>query len=105
MVKMYNDLLTSTTEPIHSFLGLEDMQPALKQRLFEDFLPQRIKLKIPAKVIVSKHESNETYKALDKKALKETHMISSSVFSLHGEINIYGENRVAIAMFNDKEMS
>ena len=102
---MYNDLLTSTTEPIHSFLGLQDMQPALNKRLFEVFLPQRIKRKIHAKVIVSDHESNQKYKKLDKKALKETHVIKVPIFSLYGEINIYGENRVMISMFNDKEMS
>ncbi|MCX6822595.1 MAG: hypothetical protein NTX91_01170 [candidate division SR1 bacterium] len=105
IVKMYNDLLTSNKEPIHSFLGLEDMQPALSKRLFGSFVPQRIKLKIPAKVIVSNHEANKNYKSMDKKALKETHMIKSDIFSLNGEINIYGENRVMIAMFNDKEMS
>lgn len=81
------------------------MQPALSKRLFGSFVPQRIKLKIPAKVIVSNHEANKNYKSMDKKALKETHMIKSDIFSLNGEINIYGENRVMIAMFNDKEMS
>lgn len=105
MVKMYNDLLSSTSEPIHSFLGLEDMQPELKKRLLEWFLPQRVKLKIPAKVIVSDNESNKTYKKMDKKSLKETRIITSNIFSLYGEINIYGENRIMIAMFNDKEMS
>jgi len=105
MVKMYNDLLNSTTEPIHSFLGLQDMQPLLKKRLFNEFVPQRIKLKIPAKVIVSDHQANTDYKKLDKKACKETRVIKSSLFALYGEINIYAENRVAIAMFNDKEMS
>ncbi len=105
IVKMYDDMLSSTHEPIHSFLGLEDMQPTLKKRLFEWFLPQRIKLKIPAKVIVSNQEANVDYKKLDKKAFKETHIIKTPLFSLRGEINIYWENRVSIAMFNDKEMS
>jgi hypothetical protein len=102
---MYNDLLGSTTEPIHSFLGLQEMQPELNRRLVEEFLPQRIKLKILAKVIVSNHESNQQYKKMDKKTCRETRVISSDIFSLYGEINIYGENRVMIAMFNDKEMS
>lgn len=102
---MYSDLLTSTKEPICSFLGLEEMQPTISKRLFGDFLPQRIKLKIPAKVIVSNQQANKNYKLMDKKSLKETHIIKSETFFLNGEINIYGENRVMIAMFNDKEMS
>jgi len=105
IVTMYSDLLTSTTEPIRSFLWLEDMQPALSKRLFGSFLPQRIKLKIPAKVIVSNNQANKNYKAMDKKSLKETRIIKQDLFSLSGEINIYGENKVMIAMFNDKEMS
>jgi len=105
IVKMYNDLLTSNTEPIHSFLWLSDMHPTLKKRLFEGFVPQRIKLKIPAKVIVSDQVANHEYKKMDKKSVKETHVIKWDLFSLYGEINIYGENRVMIAMFNDQEMS
>jgi len=105
IVKMYNDLLTSNTEPIHSFLGMSDMHPVVKKRLFDGFVPQRIKLKIPAKVIVSDHAANQEYKKMDKQALKETRVIKWDLFSLYGEINIYGENRVMIAMFNDQEMS
>jgi hypothetical protein len=105
IVKMYNDMLGSLNEPIHSFLWLQDMQPTLKKRLFEWFVAQRVKLKIPAKVIVSNNEENKNYKALDKKILKETHVVTSDIFSLCGEINIYWEDKVMIAMFNDKEMS
>ncbi|MEI7563284.1 MAG: hypothetical protein WCJ39_06625 [bacterium] len=102
---MYNDTLASTTEPILAFLGLQDMPQTLKKRLFEGYVKQRVKLKIPAKVIVSDNEINKGYKKIDKENIKETRVVKSDLFSLYGEIDIYAENRIAIFMFNDKEMS
>jgi sugar-specific transcriptional regulator TrmB len=103
--KMYNDLLTSTTEPICAFLGLESISTKLHEYLNKEFLPQRIKLGIKAKVISHTGEKNKAYKSMDKQTLKETRMIKDNAFILHHEINIYGEDRVAIAMFNHEEMS
>lgn len=105
IVKMYNDTLTSTTEPILAFLGLQDMPLTLKKRLFEWYVKQRVSLKIPAKVIVSNTEINQDYKKMDKKNIKETRVIKADFFSLYGEIDIYAENKIAIFMFNDNEMS
>jgi len=105
MKKMYSDLLTSTTEPIYAFLGLESISPKLHEYLDKEFLPQRIKLGIKARVISHAWAKNKIYKSLDKHALKETRMIKNDDFILHHEINIYWENRVAIAMFNHEEMS
>jgi hypothetical protein len=102
---MYNDLLTSTTEPIYAFLGLESISPKLHDYLNKEFLPQRIKLGIKAKVISHAGEKNKVYKSMDKISLKETRIVKDAAFILHHEINIYGENRVAIAMFNHEEMS
>lgn len=103
--KMYNDLLTSTKESICSFLWLESISPKLHEYLEKQFLPQRIKLGIKAKVISHAGEKNKIYKSMDKKTLRETRMVKDSVFVLHHEIDIYGENKVAIVMFNHEEMS
>ncbi|EKD25092.1 MAG: hypothetical protein ACD_80C00118G0001 [uncultured bacterium (gcode 4)] len=105
MKKMYSDLLTSTTEPIYAFLGLEITNKKLLEYLYNDFLPQRIKLGIKAKVIVHASTKNKEYKTIDKKSLKETRIITVADFNIHNEINIYGWNKVAIAMFGDAEMS
>ena len=102
---MYGDLLTSTTEPICAFLGLETISDKLHAYLEGEFVPQRVKLGIKAKVISHIGEKNKTYKSMDKKVLRETRIIKNELFVLHHEINIYGENRVAIAMFNNEEMS
>ncbi len=105
IVKMYNDTLTSTTEPILAFLGLQDMPESLKKRLFEGYVKQRVKMNIPAKVLVSDTAINKEYKKMDKLGNKETRIVKSDLFNLYGEIDIYAENKVAIFMFNDKEMS
>lgn len=86
---MYNDLLTSTTEPIYAFLGLESVSKKLHEYLDKEFLPQRIKLGIKAKVISYAGEKNTVYKRMDKHALKETRLIKDDEFILHHEINIY----------------
>lgn len=103
--KMYGDLLTSTTEPICAFLWLESISSQLHEYLEKEFLPQRIKLGIKAKVISHVWEKNKTYKSMDKKMLRETRMIKDAAFMIHHEINIYGDTKVAIAMFNNDEMS
>ncbi len=103
--KMYGDLLTSTTEPISAFLGLESISLKLHEHLEKEFLPQRVKLGIKARVISHAGEKNKIYKSMDKKTLRETRMVKDVDFILHHEINIYGDNRVAIAMFNNEEMS
>jgi len=103
--KMYSDTLTSKDEPIHAFLGLEITNKQLLEYLYKNYLPQRVKLGIKAKVIVHTSLKNKEYKTIDKKALKETKILKDLSFSLYNEINIYGGNRVAIAMFSDQEMS
>ena len=103
--KMYGDLLTSTTEPICAFLWLETISTKLHEYLEKEFLPQRIKLWIKAKVISHGGEKNKIYKTMDKKTLRETRIIKDNLFILYHEINIYWDNRVAIAMFNNDEMS
>lgn len=105
MKRMYDDLLTSDNEEISSFLWIQDMDPILEKDLFNGFVPKRVKLGIHAKVIVSKQDQNIQYKRMDKKLLKETRMIEKDTFSLNGEINIYWDNKVGIAMFNNKEIS
>lgn len=105
MKNMYNDLLSSTDETIHSFLGLEKVEPKFLQYLYKEFLPQRIKLWIKAKVISYSSDKNKEYKSIDKKTLKETRFIKDPDFLLHYEINIYSNNKVAISIFGEEEIS
>jgi len=42
---------------------------------------------------------------IDKKALKESKIIQDPAFEIESEINLYGPNKVAIALFSGDEMS
>lgn len=102
--KMYEDLLNSQTD-ILSFLGIEQTNKELLTYLYKDFLVRRIKNGIHAKVILPDSGENKRYAGIDKKAKKESKVISDPDFSIEGEINLYGPNKVSIALFHDNEMS
>lgn len=101
---MYEDLLTSKIE-ISSFLGIEQTNKELLHYLYRDFLVRRIKNDIYAKVILSDTGENKKYAGIDKKAKKESIVITKNSFSIEGEINLYGPNKVSIALMSDTEMS
>lgn len=102
--KMYEDLLTSQTE-ICSFLGIEQSSKELLHYLNRDFLVRRIKSDIHARVILSNTAANQKYAGIDQKAKKESIVIDHVWFELDGEINLYGPNKVSIALMTDNEMS
>ncbi|MBP6910532.1 BlaI/MecI/CopY family transcriptional regulator [Patescibacteria group bacterium] len=102
--KMYEDLLSSQTE-ILSFLGIEQSNKDLLYYLNREFLVKRIKNDIHAKVILSDTPANQRYAGIDEKAKKQSILIKKSGFMIEGEINIYGPNKISIALMNDNEMS
>jgi HTH-type transcriptional regulator, sugar sensing transcriptional regulator len=101
---IYDDHLTSK-ETLLSFLGVGEIEPKFKEYLYKVFLPKRVKAKIYAKVIVSGGKDSKIYANKDNKNLKETIMISDSLFKLDNEIVIYGTNKVSISMFSKNEMT
>ncbi len=102
--EMYEDLLTSN-ETICAFLGTQAIAEELKEYLFEDFLPRRVAAGIRANVILSGHDDNKKYAASDKKNLKQSKIIDHDAFEMESEINLYGPNKIAIALFSGDEMS
>ncbi len=101
---MYEDLLTST-DTIYAFLGAQAMTPNLQKYLFEDFLPRRVASKVYAQVLLNPSDDNKKYASRDKNMLKESRIIDNNVFHIEWEINIYGPNKIAIALFSGDEMS
>jgi len=100
---MYTDLLTSEIE-ISSFLWTHASDKHLLDRLYNEFLPQRISKKISAKVILPYTQEDKDYVAQDKKALKISKMVKAEGFDIPNEINLYGPDKISIALFNEKEM-
>ncbi len=103
---MYNDLLTYTEEPIRSFLGRNDMDEKLIEYFDTKFIPYRVSKWISAKVILSEHEWDKWYSEINKDNLIETIHIPENQFDIFNEINIYGWNRISMAIYSkNKSMS
>lgn len=101
---MYDDLLWSKTD-INSFLGTDCTQKELLDYLYNDFLPRRIEHHIHANVLLPASRENQKYVGIDKKGYKKSKIIKHPLFNIDGEINIYWPNKVAIALFDKKELS
>jgi sugar-specific transcriptional regulator TrmB len=101
---LYEDLLTSQST-IYAFLGTQKLSQAMETYLYEEFLPRRVATKISAKVLLWPDPANKKYVGNDKKTLKQCKIVKDVAFDLHVEINLYGPNKVSIALFSDDEMS
>jgi HTH-type transcriptional regulator, sugar sensing transcriptional regulator len=105
--RMYDDLLTSINEPIYAFMGRENTSPKLRAYFDHEFIPQRVKNKIWAKVILSESQESLEYKKMhhNKKKLTDTIMIKYDNLQEWIEINIYGDFKVMIAMRSEEDIS
>lgn len=99
--KVFEMTLQSKT-PLYAILSDQTYNKKLKYRLEHDYLPQRIKKKIPAYCIANFCDENNSYKEKDTKYLRETKIINNSDFSIYWEICIFDENKV-IHIYADKE--
>lgn len=108
---MYNDLLSSQ-EPIHAFLGSVSLNDTMRNFLNDDFLPRRIQQKLAAKVILSSasHMAND-YQVHPEQVSGNTQSFTQIIvvpdqeYRLSNEINLYGGNKVALALFNEGELA
>lgn len=101
---MYEDMLSSQTD-IHAFVWLDTMDKKLEEHLFATHVMRRAELGILAKVIVSWTAKNKSYKLQDKKQHRQTLVIEDPVFQLASEVDIYGPNKIAIALYSGDELS
>ncbi|MDR0650650.1 MAG: hypothetical protein LBG59_04545 [Candidatus Peribacteria bacterium] len=106
---LYEDTLNYPDSTLKAFLGYEIVDKRLGRRLNYEYLPQRIKKKILAKVLVSgQPETNLNYIATNRKdtSSKYTELtyISDALFQLSNEINLYGDDKIALMMFGENEM-
>lgn len=105
-VKQVYEELLKTHEPLFAFLSDDDIAPELKKYLNETFVAKRKKHKIHASVIVRNTKANKQYLSkTNKDKLTETRLIDSEMLGLEGEIILFGENKIAWALYSPKEMS
>lgn len=102
--QLYLDTLSSTIDG-ESFLWDQTMNNSIEERLYEKYLPERVKKWLKFRVIVANKEQSKYYYNVTKKDLIEKKYIPWLSFGIQGEIQLYWPNKVAISMDHDDELS
>ncbi len=103
--KVFEEVLAAgktMTEPYLSFVGTNEMDQRVEDYISKEFIPQRAKIKIKTKAIMSQNTSK--YIEYHKKTYT-TVLVDKPLFDLGNEIVVYGDNKVAILMYDTAEMS
>jgi hypothetical protein len=88
--------------PYLTFVGTNKMDPRIEEYIYHEFIPLRAKIKTKTKAIMSRDTSK--YMEYHKK-LHNTVIVDKPLFDLGNEIVVYGQNKVAILMYDTAEMS
>ncbi len=103
--KIFEEVLSAWKKmdiPYLSFVGTNKMDPRVEAYIYNEFIPQRTKVKIKTKAIMSQDKSK--YMDYHKKS-HNTLIVDTPLFDLWNEIVVYGNNKVAILMYDTAEMS
>lgn len=106
---VYEDTLNYPWTTLKAFLWYTTLDKWLKRYLDYVYLPARIKRKISANVLMPIDTKEvQDYAPMNKKdfASKYTELrfVSDPIFQLSNEINLYGEDKIALMMFGEQEM-
>lgn len=94
---VYEDTLDCGA-PIFAFESIDAMPEEVKAYIFNDYIPKRVKQKIPAKSIVIDSQQGRQFKKEDKKSMRESKLVQGKGFNI--EINIYG-GKVAFMAYHE----
>ncbi len=90
-------------EPYLAFVGATHIDPRLEKWLSTEFKNLRKKIKISSKVIQSQWEKNNEYFSYHKDNYASL-VVKDIWFDLANEIVLYGENKVALMMYETHEL-
>lgn len=97
--QMYEDTLREK-QPIYAVLQAEHLHPELYRWLESVYVKRRVKLGIPATVIVASSTASEKYVSKDARTLRTTRVVDRQLFPFAHEVDIYGQK---IAFINYKK--
>ncbi|MCF7834878.1 hypothetical protein K9M48_02370 [Candidatus Gracilibacteria bacterium] len=103
--KIFEEVLNAGDKMINpylSFVGTNKMDPRVEKYIYNEFIPQRAKIKTKTKAIMSRNQSQ--YIDYHKKS-HNTLIVDKPLFDLGNEIVVYSNNKVAILMYDTAEMS
>lgn len=101
--KAYLDTLTSTTD-ILAFVGNHVADERIMQRFWNEYVPERVKKQIHAKVILTHSPANRAYHENDKKWYRESRFLIDDSLDFSCEINCYSTNKILIAWYSETDM-
>ena len=78
MKALYADTLTSS-EPIYAWVGNHVADPLLMEHFRQEYVPERVKRKIMAYVLLSESPENTTYHKQDKKNYRESRFLPTGL--------------------------
>lgn len=102
VMRVYEDTLVEG-ETIYSFENIQSMDPAIKDYLFNNYLPRRIEKEIFAHVITPKNTENIKFREEDSKCMRETRFFAKNEFPIEVEINVYGQ-KTAFFSYKTEEL-
>ena len=80
------------------------MSPEVKNYVFKEYIPARVKKKIFAHSIVTKTPENSDFKKQDKKHYRKTKIIEDPNFQFNFELNIY-DDKASFIVFQENQYS
>lgn len=96
--KLYFDNLKEK-QPILEFVSLKQIHPEIEFHSSNYYIPQRIKRKIPIKILVSgQAKSNRIKLTTDSYALREVKLLDENLYPIPLDCYIYGDN-VSFALY------
>lgn len=89
-------------EPFLTFVGTSTMDPSLHSYLMDEFVPRRLQCPTKTKAIITGINSDYAAYNHDK---HDAIIIQDPVFEFANEIVVFGKAKVAILMYETKELS
>lgn len=99
--KVYMDTIREGGE-IKAVLQTAEVEPTIYDWLTRYYVRERVKKGVHAKVIVASGKWSEVYREKDQKELRETKLVSNTIFPCKHEVDIYG-NKVAFINYKKGE--
>ena len=94
-------------EPFMTFLGTQNINPALQKYLVKDFVPRRMKFKTKTMAIIDKKSQNfedDSY-AKYNETTHESIVIDDPIFNMSNEIIVHGKDSVSVMMYWKEELA
>jgi len=96
--------MESTGKYFYAFLGTTDIDQKFQDYMTNEFVPRMSQYPTKVKAIIPKQSLVHAY-ARSNQERHDAIVIDDTIFDISGEIVIFGQDKVAIVMYNSEELS